>query len=176
MQISCGSGFDGGLRQVFRLELRDAKTGAGLVTLEAGQPEWLVPGLAPGHGYVVTVWAANGKGVSEPLTLHAFTLRETSPELIVADTSRQGQGQGEVVVTPVLVILIAILAGLALVAVCIILVMRVKHSQAVTSLHGTHIPMDKTGECHDGQRQASGHIQNPDIIPSNKGVAALFLK
>ena len=170
LQISCGSGFDGGLRQLFRLEVRDAKTGNGLLTLEAGQPEWLVPGLAPGHGYVVTVWAANSKGVSEPLTLHAFTLRETRPELIVADTSRQGQGQGEVVVTPVLVILIAILAGLALVAVCIILVMRVKHSKAVTSLHTTHIAMDKTGDC-DGQRStSSGHIQNPDIIPSNKGV------
>ena len=176
MQISCGSGFDGGLRQLFRLELRDAKTGSGLLTLENRQPQWLVPGLVPGQGYMVTVMAANSKGVSEPLTLHAFTLRETQSELIVADTSRQGQGQADVVVTPVLVILIAILAGLALVAVCIILVMRVKHSQAVTRLHGTHIPMDKTGECHDGQRQASGHIQNPDIIPSNKGVAALFLK
>ena len=176
MQISCSFGFDGGLRQVFRLELRDAKTGSGLLTLESRQPQWVVPGLAPGHGYIVTVMAANGKGVSEPLTLHAFTLRETSPELIVADTSRQGQGQGDVVVTPVLVILIAILAGLALVAVCIILVMRVKHSKAVNSFHSTHIPMDKTGECHDGHGRASGHIQNPDIIPSNKGVASLFLK
>ena len=65
------------------------------------------------------------------MTIHAFTLKETSPEQIVADTSRHGQA--DMVVTPVLVILIAILAGLALVAVCIIFVMRVKHSKAMSA-------------------------------------------
>ena len=174
MQISCGSGFDGGLKQLFKLDLRDAKTGTGVLNMENSLAEFLLTGLMPGHGYILTVWAANSKGVSEPITLHAFTLKETAPEQIVADTSRQGQS-GELVVTPVLVIMVAILAGLALVAVCIILVMRVKHSKAVASYHSTHMPMEKTGSggrASGCQGPTSNHClsdKNPDIIPSNKG-------
>ena len=85
-------------------------TGQQLLNLAQDSPTFLLSGLLPGHGYIVTVTATNVKGVSEPATLHAFTLKETEPEHIVADTSRQAN----LVVTPVLVILIAILAGLAL--------------------------------------------------------------
>ena len=51
--------------------------------------EFLVTGLRPSHGYVVRVTALNRKGGSEPVTLHTFTMAETAPEQIVADTSRQ---------------------------------------------------------------------------------------
>ena len=101
------------------------------------------------------------QGISEPATLHAFTLKESQPEHIVADTSRQA----DLVVTPVLVILTAILAGLALVAVCIILVMRVKHSKAVAlSYHSTNIPLEKPLSSSNCLSE-----RNPDIIPPNKG-------
>ena len=159
--LSCGSGFDGGLRQSFKLEVRDAVTGYPLLNMSHHKPFFQLTGLLPGHGYIITVTATNAKGASEPVSLHAFTLKETSPEQIVADTSRQAN----LVVTPVLVILIAILAGLALVAVCIILVMRVKHSKALaSSYHTTHIPLQKglsSNQCLSEK--------DPDIIPSNKG-------
>ena len=31
---------------------------------------------SPGEGYIVTVYSKNNKGRSEPMTLHAFTLRD----------------------------------------------------------------------------------------------------
>ena len=164
LTVSCGSGFDGGLRQSFKLEVRDAVSGFPLLDLAHDKAFFQLTGLLPGHGYIITVTATNAKGVSEPVSLHAFTLKETSPEQIVADTSRQAN----LVVTPVLVILIAILAGLALVAVCIILVMRVKHSKALaSSYHSTHIPLQKglsSNQCLSEK--------DPDIIPSNKGTAS----
>ena len=118
--------------------------------------------FSPNREFCEVKYLLSPKGVSEPATLHAFTLKETQPEHIVADTSRQA----DLVVTPVLVILIAILAGLALVAVCIILVMRVKHSKALasSSYRSTHIPLQKglsSNQCLSEK--------DPDIIPSNKG-------
>ena len=169
LQISCGSGFDGGLKQMFKLDLRDARSGQSVTNMSHDKSQFVLSGLIPGHGYIITVYAINSKGISEPMTLHAFTLKETSPEQIVADTSRHGQA--DLVVTPVLVILIAILAGLALVAVCIILVMRVKHSKAMSAAsyhHSTHIPMEK-----GPSGLSSNHClseKNPDIIPPNKGL------
>lgn len=159
MQVSCGSGFDGGLRQTFKLELRDARTSHPVSNISHDKAEFIVKGLLPGHGYIITVYSVNGKGSSEPMTLHAFTMKETSPEHIVADTSRQPG----MVVTPVLAILIAIISGLALVAVCIILVMRLKHSKTNSSYRGTHIPLQKG--------ISSNHClpeKDPDIIPPNK--------
>ena len=160
---------------MFKLDLRDAKSDQTVINMSQEKSQFLLTNLRPGHGYIITVYAVNGKGISEPMTLHAFTLAETSPEQIVADTSRQGQA-GDLVVTPVLVILIAILVGLALVAVCIILVMRVKHSKAVSNMstyHSTHIPMEKTpGPGRSSSGINSSHClseKNPDIIPSNKG-------
>ena len=181
LHISCGHGFDGGLRQTFKLDLRDAATGQTLLSVSQDQSQFVLTGLVPGHGYIITVYSINGKGISEPMTLHAFTLKETSPEEIVADTSRHGQ-QSDLVVTPVLVILIAILAGLALVAVCIIFVMRVKHSAALHRSNSyrpssTHIALEKTSG--SGSGLSSNHClseKNPDIIPSNKGLEILLRK
>lgn len=178
LQITCGHGFDGGLKQTFKLDLRDAATGQTLLAVSQDKSEFVLTGLVPGHGYIITVYSINGKGISEPMTLHAFTLKETSPEEIVADTSRHGQ-QTDLVVTPVLVILIAILAGLALVAVCIIFVMRVKHSAALHRSNSyrpssTHIALEKTSGSGSGLN--SNHClseKNPDIIPSNKGLKIL---
>ena len=91
---------------MFKLDLRDAKSDQTVINMSQEKSQFLLTNLRPGHGYIITVYALNGKGISEPMTLHAFTLAETSPEQIVADTSRQGQA-GDLVVTPVLVILIA---------------------------------------------------------------------
>ena len=160
LQVSCGSGFDGGLKQTFQLELRDARTSRPIANISHDKPEFVVKGLMPGEGYIITIYSVNGKGSSEPVILHAFTMKETSPEQIVADTSRQPG----MVVTPVLAILIAIIAGLSFVAVCIILVMRIKHRKTNSRYHGTHIPLQKG--------ISSNHClpeQDPDIIPSNKG-------
>ena len=172
LQILCHHGFDGGLKQMFKMDLRDASTGQTLLNMSQDKSEFLLTGLIPGHGYIITVFSLNSKGISEPMTLHAFTLKETSPEQIVADTSRHGQS--DLVITPVLVILIAILAGLALVAVCIIFVMRVKHSTALSSTYrpsSTHIALEKTS-ASTGSGLSSNHClseKNPDIIPPNKG-------
>ena len=72
------------------LDVNDARTGARVMNLSSpSSAEFLVTGLRPSHGYVVRVTALNRKGGSEPVTLHTFTMAETAPEQIVADTSRQ---------------------------------------------------------------------------------------
>ena len=48
MQISCGSGFDGGLKQMFKLDLRDARSGHPVVNMSQDKSEFLLQGLLPG--------------------------------------------------------------------------------------------------------------------------------
>jgi len=159
IQVTCGSGFDGGLRQTFKLELRDARTNHPIANISHDKAEFIVRGLLPGEGYIITLYSVNGKGSSEPVIIHAFTMKETSPEHIVADTSRHPG----MVVTPVLAILIAIISGLALVAICIILVMRIKHGNTNRGYHASHIPLQKRISSHHCLPE-----NDPDIIPTNK--------
>ena len=43
------------------LQVRDAKTGGTVVSMSHDRAQFVVAGLVPGRGYVVTVHAANGK-------------------------------------------------------------------------------------------------------------------
>ena len=149
--------------------MSDARTHSPVSNISSSRPVFSVGGLVPGEGYIVTVTATNVKGRSEPMSLHAFTLKETSPKQIVADTSRHPG----LVITPVLAILIAIGAGLALVAVSIIIVMRIKHGPAVRNneYQETHIHLQKNMGSNWGRE---GEDRHPDIIPSNKGQSERF--
>lgn len=113
-------------------------------------------GLLPGEGYILTLFATNGRGASEPMVLHAFTTRDASSRHVVADTSRQ-PGGSRTVTTPILAVLIAMGAGLALVALCIIVAMRVKHNQLAK--YRRAVPLYKSTSLDN----------KPDVVPSNKG-------
>jgi hypothetical protein len=160
LSVSCGTGFDGGLPQTFHLVVRSADASQTLRTNQsASRPDFHVGGLVPGEGYIVTLYATNGRGASEPMTLHAFTTRDASlRHVVVADTSRQpGSGTGRAGTQPVLAVLIAMGAGLALVALCIIVAMRWKHHQLLK--YRSAVPIYKGGP---GENK-------PDVVPSNKG-------
>ena len=163
LAVTCGAGFDGGLPQTFQLLVRSADSAQTTRTNQsAPRPDFHVGGLTPGEGYIVTLLATNARGASEPMTLHAFTVRDASSRhVVVADTSRQPGGSGQTVTTPVLAVLIAMGAGLALVALCIIAAMRVKHSQLVK--YRAAVPLYKTSAA------AAAGENKPDVVPVNKG-------
>jgi hypothetical protein len=149
--------------QTFHLVIRSADSGQTTRTNQsAPRPDFHVGGLTPGEGYILTLFATNARGASEPMTLHAFTTRDASlRHVVVADTSRQpGSSSTGTTTTPVVAILIAMAAGLVLVALCIIVAMRVKHNQ-LAKYRAALPPIYKSA--------VGGGENKPDVVPVNKG-------
>ncbi|XP_046997688.1 nephrin-like [Schistocerca americana] len=133
LHVECSEGFDGGLPQEFVMEVYDAASQALVGNVSSRAPAFTVSGLQPGLGFDVALLAANSKGRSRAVTLHAYTLQPA--ERRAAATTHVLE------ITPILGILIGVVSALVLVAVVIVIVMRVRgrsgaegeKSQSVTS-------------------------------------------
>lgn len=73
--VRCQPGFDGGLSQRFVMEVYDrhGQSLAGNVT--ADRPAFTVGNLPSGLGFDISVYAYNSRGPSDPVQLHAYTLK-----------------------------------------------------------------------------------------------------
>lgn len=69
------TGFDGGQRQWFAMEIFDQQTGMLQANVSAKQPLFTVGGLDAGRLLTIRIFSANIKGRSEPVVLEAFTLK-----------------------------------------------------------------------------------------------------
>ena len=80
--VECLPGFDGGLDQLFHMEVTDLQTGQ-LITNTSGEPapEFEVSGLNSGRGMKITIFAANADGRSDSAVLEGFTLKVAELQL-----------------------------------------------------------------------------------------------
>ena len=80
--VECLPGFDGGLDQLFHMEVTDLQTGQ-LITNTSGEPapEFEVSGLNSGRGMKITIFAANAEGRSDSAVLEGFTLKVAELQL-----------------------------------------------------------------------------------------------
>lgn len=69
------TGFDGGQRQWFRMEIFDQQTGLLIANLSSLQPAFAVSGLDSERLLKIAVMAVNSKGVSDRVILEALTLK-----------------------------------------------------------------------------------------------------
>lgn len=73
--VRCEPGFDGGLNQKFVMEVYDRQSQSLVGNVTADGPAFTVGGLASGLGFDVSVYAYNSRGPSDPVQLHAYTLK-----------------------------------------------------------------------------------------------------
>jgi len=73
LHVECTDGFDGGLPQEFVMEVYDAATQNLVTNVTSRVPMFTVNGLESGLGFDISLYAANAKGHSNPVALHAFT-------------------------------------------------------------------------------------------------------
>lgn len=71
--MECTDGFDGGLPQEFVMEVYDAVTQNLVTNVTSRVPMFTVHGLESGLGFDISLYAANAKGRSDPVALHAYT-------------------------------------------------------------------------------------------------------
>ncbi|GFU05183.1 ig-like domain-containing protein, partial [Nephila pilipes] len=79
--LDCESGEDGGLQQIFQLEVMSTDSDKFLANLTArNSPNFIVCSLPPKESFILVVYAINSKGRSKQVTLHSSTLAGHSNE------------------------------------------------------------------------------------------------
>ncbi|XP_042895827.1 protein turtle isoform X2 [Parasteatoda tepidariorum] len=168
LQVECIEGYNGGLMQVFQLEVYD-DTGRKLHgNFTSLQPQFYVSGLPSGKLLRLVVFAKNNKGKSSPIVMAANTLQK--PEKLTGM-------QGMIIFRPVLGLLIGIIIALILVAVVIIIYLRVKKQRKDKVTKRTPENPDKcqTPLKKDTDDIADSEEKGPDIIPANINTRQHFI-
>ncbi|GFU35797.1 uncharacterized protein TNCV_1083591 [Trichonephila clavipes] len=160
LQVECVEGYNGGLVQIFQLEVYD-DTGRKLHgNFTSIQPQFYVSGLPSGKILRLVVFAKNSKGKSAPIVLTANTLQK--PEKLTGM-------QGMIIFRPVLGLLIGIVVALIIVAIVVIVYLRMKkHRKDKVTKRTPEVP-DKcqTPLKKDTDDIADSEEKGPDIIPAN---------
>ncbi|XP_049813895.1 nephrin-like [Schistocerca nitens] len=107
LHVECSEGFDGGLPQEFVMEVYDAASQALVGNVSSRAPAFTVSGLQPGLGFDVALLAANSKGRSRAVTLHAYTLQPPERRAASAGVGRLAPLLGVVAGCAVLAVLLA---------------------------------------------------------------------
>lgn len=174
LHVECTDGFDGGLPQEFVMEVYDAATQNLVTNVTSRVPMFTVNGLESGLGFDISLYAANAKGHSNPVALHAFTSKAAEKHTAATPAILH--------ITPILGVLIGVVTALVLVAVIIVVVMRLRghgdddvkereDGSGNSGRRGTPPGVDKassmplskdTDESIDSMDE-----KNPDVIPQN---------
>ncbi|XP_021932741.1 nephrin-like isoform X2 [Zootermopsis nevadensis] len=171
LHVECTDGFDGGLPQEFVMEVYDAMTQNLVTNVTSRVPAFTISGLESGIGFDISLYAANSKGRSDSVPLHAYTSKAAEKRTAATPAILQ--------ITPILGVLIGVVAALVLLAVIIVVVMRlrghgdedVKEREDGSGRRGTppggdkacSMPLSKDmDESIDSMDE-----KNPDIIPQN---------
>ncbi|KFM76402.1 hypothetical protein X975_12672, partial [Stegodyphus mimosarum] len=117
IQVECIEGYNGGLPQLFTIEVYDVEMGKLRSNVTLGQPAFIIQGLPSSTALHLVLYASNGKGRSPPYTLSATTLQRAE---------KLTGMQGIIIIRPVLGILIGVVVALVIIAIIIVISIKVK--------------------------------------------------
>lgn len=78
IEVECLEGFDGGLTQIFVMEVYDVHQHFLVNNVTSNIPVFFVGGLAPNTNLDLIMYAFNKKGKSDTRNLHTFTLKSST--------------------------------------------------------------------------------------------------
>ena len=90
LQVDCLPGFDGGLEQLFVLEVVDGLTMTHLANVSSPTPQFTVTGLNPGQEVNLVIKAVNSNGASEPVVMDVFTTKVAQLQVGELELFRMG--------------------------------------------------------------------------------------
>ncbi|KAI1303038.1 Nephrin [Halotydeus destructor] len=133
--VACEPGENGGLRQVFFLEVYNTEVQrlhSNITSVDI--PEFLVHHLPPGAKFTLNVYAANSKGRSSSTVLAASTLSLPQKQTHKVHTDQPEPS----IVTPIVGILIGIVATLSLLSVLLVVCLKLKSNGQLSQLQGQY--------------------------------------
>ncbi|XP_076325589.1 neural cell adhesion molecule 2-like isoform X2 [Tachypleus tridentatus] len=121
-RVLCVEGKDGGMNQLFVMEIHDTTHNVIRSNLTSRAPVFHAKGLPPNSNFVVVLYAVNGKGRGEAVMLRPGTLK-------VPETLTQKDTHWTVSLNPLFIVFSGIVGGLVLIAILIVCVLkfRAKH-------------------------------------------------
>ncbi|XP_046804589.1 uncharacterized protein LOC124419400 [Lucilia cuprina] len=172
LTVTCTDGFNGGLPQLFILELVDTQTNEIKANITSTIPRFTVSTLSPGGLYTLSVYAFNSKGRSDPTILSAAMLRMPEKQLTFepGDKSRSDLLVSPMISLTVGLTLVVLVAGLA-----VILALRVPCNSSrrrqkefpndQDSRNGSPGPSEKSAGSKE--LESNDDEKNPDVVPES---------
>ncbi|XP_054717950.1 neural cell adhesion molecule 2-like [Uloborus diversus] len=160
IQVECVEGYNGGLPQVFTIEVYDVEMGKLRSNVTLAQPAFVIQGLPSSTSLTLVVYSSNGKGRSSPFTLSAVTLQRAE---------KLTGMQGIIIFRPVLGLLIGVVVSLVIIAIVIVISIKLKRRRKHKDCQGVVGITDKsqTPLKKDTDDMPDGEEKGPDIIPAN---------
>ncbi|XP_058446200.1 synaptogenesis protein syg-2 isoform X2 [Malaya genurostris] len=172
LEVDCAEGFDGGQRQWFVMEIYDQQTHMLLANVSSRIPIFTVGGLDSGRLLKIVIYATNMRGRSEPILMHAYTLKPAE---------KQTGPHAEFELSPILSI--GIFIGILTVIICIIIAVaaavKLRTSQQAKTHHTGHtggvlgkrpgnLPIKEKISLPLSQSEDMYDEKNPDVVPTNE--------
>ncbi|XP_066262993.1 nephrin isoform X3 [Euwallacea similis] len=174
--IECSEGFDGGLPQIFVVEVYETQHKKMVGNSTSKVPTFTVTGLESGMEFDIALFGVNKKGRSPVTHLSAYTLKGAEKHTAATPVLLQ--------ITPLLGALIGVVAALILVAIIIVVVIRLRGGGDRDDKDYDDGGLSSSGRrCVAGNNSDKASIEplnkdmndsvdsleekNPDIIPQN---------
>ncbi|XP_071037315.1 neural cell adhesion molecule 2 isoform X1 [Parasteatoda tepidariorum] len=160
IQVDCMEGYNGGLPQVFTIEVYDVDIGKLRSNVTLSQSSFTIQGLPSNTALHLVIYSSNLKGRGPLYTLAATTLQRAE---------KLTGMEGIIIIRPVLGLLIGIVVALVIIALIIIVAIKVKKRRKQKDCQGVIGLSDKsqTPLKKDTDDMPDGEEKGPDIIPAN---------
>ncbi|XP_055546897.1 synaptogenesis protein syg-2 isoform X2 [Wyeomyia smithii] len=171
LEVDCTEGFDGGQRQWFVMEIYDQQSHMLLANVSSRIPTFTVGGLDSGRLLKIVIYATNMRGRSEPILMHAYTLKPAE---------KQTGPHAEFELSPVLsiAIFIGILTAIICIVIAVAAAVKLRTSQASKAHHtGSggvlgkrpgNLPIKEKISLPLSQSEDMYDEKNPDVVPTNE--------
>ncbi|KAK4885039.1 hypothetical protein RN001_001310 [Aquatica leii] len=174
IQVQCIEGFNGGLQQMFILEVYDIYLNILITNVSTKDPEFFVRGLNSDTKLNLIIYAVNRKGRSEIRSLQTYTIKST--ENIISTTNVFLQW------IPILGALVGVVITLILTATIIVIIIRLRGGDEEDKCYdATSVTASGSGYLDESSKNTSSialrtgvndsinslEEKNPDIIPLN---------
>ncbi|XP_036339499.1 uncharacterized protein LOC118748881 [Rhagoletis pomonella] len=179
--ISCTEGFNGGLPQLFIMEVRNMHSKELYANVTSTYPSFTLSALTPGHPYVLAIYAFNLKGRSDATILNIDMIITTEKRLNAWKDQHQ---HTKIVVYPILSLTVGLIIALCIAVLAIILSLR------ATCRNSKHRAKEFSHDHNlwDASSRSSGNKdmdvnesdeRSPDVIPEllsfEKPVCKMYL-
>ncbi|XP_075223861.1 nephrin-like [Lycorma delicatula] len=157
VEVSCVSGFDGGLPQQFVLELYSTDSPFPRYNVTSDQPSFLLLDLEPDITFRIAIFAFNSKGRSPGVLLEEITF---------TDAEKRTAGDAELALSSVLGGAIGATLTILLLIICIILLARFRRNLSDTQSASLSLDKSVPPEAEKVTTRDLADEKDPDIIPA----------
>ncbi|XP_037949413.1 neural cell adhesion molecule 2 isoform X2 [Teleopsis dalmanni] len=173
LTVVCNDGFNGGLPQLFILELEDVYFKEKKANITSTIPRFTISGLSPGGIYALFIYAINSKGRSDPITLTAAMLKPPEKQLT---SESSGSLKNALIFSSITSLMLGFVMTILVAALAIILVLRIpyqrhKRHRKQVSINDAlrNSSANDAGKCFIRKDVDDNEVEerNPDIVPDS---------